>query len=132
MNPSSRVFDTRTNVPEGSATAGASGAVGNVEAAVKVSGAGRCRIRLESVQTKRGNGASATVFTPFVTNVSGASSSDMARKWIAAAGTAAGAMQEALSINRIIEVGPSGCIYFTPGGDAADKFDYEIAYEVVG
>lgn len=102
---------------------------GNAMATIQVA-TSRVKVRLESMQVRRKTGASVTNYTPRVGNVAAFASGDFAQKYQAAA-TAPGTMVHTAEINKVFFTDASGNLYFTPAGDAADTFDWEITLEMV-
>lgn len=82
------------------------------------------------VHVLRKTGASGTAHTALVADVTGSASTAWATKYQSAAVAAATRLNET-SIDTPVYTDSSGKLFFTPGGDAADTFDYEVWFRVV-
>lgn len=91
----------------------------------------RKKFLLYAVETLRASGASATAHTALVADVTGSASTAWATKYQSAA-VAAGTRLNETGIDKPLYTDTAGKLFFTPGGDAADTFNYAVWFEVLG
>lgn len=103
---------------------------GDVSAMLAPAAARRRKLVLHSIDVLRASGASATAHTAIVADVTGAASTAWAAKYVGGA-VAAATRFTADGINRPMHTSTAGKLFFTPGGDAADTFDYVVVFEVL-
>lgn len=90
----------------------------------------RKKIILHRVHALRKTGASVTAHIALVADVTGSASSAWATKYESASVAAATRLNET-GIDDPVYTDVLGNLYFTPGGDAADTFEYEVWFRKV-
>jgi hypothetical protein len=90
----------------------------------------RRKFVLDRVEVLRATGASVTAHTALVADVTGSVAAAWATKYASAAVAAATRLDQN-QINGTMYTSTEGKLFFTPGGDAADTFNYEVWFEVL-
>lgn len=90
----------------------------------------RKKVLFHRVKVQRASGVSATAHTTILADVTGSASTVFAAKYASAAVPAATAL-EAKSQDYPMYTDATGKLFFTTGGDGADTFEYELAFEVL-
>jgi len=125
-----RTFDRRSS----ESVATASLPAGNAEHVIQI-GSDTCdkklKVKIHSLKSLRRDGASVTAHQGRIYNVASGAAGAFSQQYREGSTTAAGTIAHTTDIDQPCYTDAAGRLYYNADGDAADKFDYELWYEVL-